>query len=188
MSRKQEIMDVAANLFAANGYHGTSIRDLSEALGLGKATLYHHIESKDELLFWIHEQFINPLLAETTRESTLDKDPREALQILSSILMRVIVDYRSYVTVFLNDWRALSPERSQVIMEKRKAFECFIIDALQRGNDQGLFDISDVPMTCLGFLGMHNYAYQWIDPNGRLKPEQIASIFSAIFLKGIEKK
>ena len=40
----QEIMDVAANLFAANGYHGTSVRDLSEALGLGKASLHHHEE------------------------------------------------------------------------------------------------------------------------------------------------
>ncbi len=181
-------MDAAAILFAANGYHGTSLRDLSEALGLGKATLYHHIESKDELLFWIHEQFINPLLDETSRKITPDMDPREALRTISRILMRVIADYRSYVTVFLNDWRALSAERSVGIMEKREAFERYIRDALQRGIDQGLFRVSDVPVTCLGFLGMHNYAYQWLDPNGRLQPEEIADIFSTIFLNGLEKK
>ncbi len=185
MARKRDIIEVAAQLFARHGYHGTSVRDLSEALGLGKASLYHHIESKDELLFWVHEQFINPLLEETERRLSAEMDPRDALRTLSCILMRVIADYRPYVTVFLNEWRALSPERAAAIREKRKRFEGYIRAALQRGVEQGLFRPLDVSVTCLGFLGMHNYAYQWLNPEGRLSPEEIAATFSSIFLRGI---
>lgn len=187
MSRKQEIIQAAAELFAIQGYHGTSIQDLSQAVGLGKSSLYQHIESKEELLFWVHEQFINPLLNETRQHVSSDMDPREALQTLSQILMRVIADYQPYVRVFLNEWRALPKPRLDEIMEKRKLFESYVGDALQRGIDQGLFRVSDISTTRLAFLGMHNYAYQWLNPHGRLPPEEIANQFNQIFLHGIER-
>jgi AcrR family transcriptional regulator len=187
MSRKQEIIQAAAELFAIQGYHGTSIQDLSQAVGLGKSSLYQHIASKEELLFWVHEQFINPLLAATKERVRPDMDPREALQTLSRVLMRVIADYQPYVRVFLNEWRALPQPRLDEIMEKRKLFECYVGEALQRGIDQRVFYVPDVPTARLAFLGMHNYAYQWLNPHGRLPPEEIARQFSDIFLHGIER-
>lgn len=188
MTRKQEIIDTAAQLFAEHGFHGTSVQDLSKAVGLGKGALYYHIESKDELLYYIHERVVNPLLNETANHLRPDMDPIEALRTISRILMQIIIDYRPYVTVFLHEWRALSGARLQEILEKRKAYEQYIDDALQRGIERGVFRIADVPLARLAFLGMHNYSYQWLDPAGRLSPEEIAGIFTDIFLQGIENR
>src|SRR4051794_19908483 len=50
-ARRQELTRVAARLFAERGYQGTSLADLAEALGMQKASLYHHIASKEDLLW-----------------------------------------------------------------------------------------------------------------------------------------
>src|SRR4051812_34417524 len=49
--RREELTREAARLFAERGYHGTSLADVAEALGIQKASLYHHIESKEDLLW-----------------------------------------------------------------------------------------------------------------------------------------
>jgi AcrR family transcriptional regulator len=188
LSRKQEIIDAAAQLFAEHGFHGTSVQDLSKAVGLGKGALYHHIESKNELLYHIHERVVNPLLNETARSLRPDMDPAETLRTISRVLMQIIIDYRPYVTVFLHEWRALSGARLEEILEKRSQYERYIDDALQRGIDSGAFRVADVPLARLAFLGMHNYSYQWLDPAGRLRPEEIAANFTDIFLRGIENR
>ncbi|MCL5958683.1 MAG: TetR/AcrR family transcriptional regulator [Chloroflexi bacterium] len=188
MSRKKNITDVAANLFASRGYHATSIQDLSEELGLGKGSLYYHIGSKDELLFWVHEQFINPLLKETEEILARGLPPAETLRAISHNLMRVITEYLPFVTVFYQDHRALSDGRREQILEKQDSFERIIDSVLQRGIDEGTFLALDVPVTRLAFLGMHNHAYHWLHPDGRVKPEEIADIFCALFLQGIEKR
>src|SRR5438045_8670775 len=51
-ARREELTRTAARLFADRGYHGTSLADLAEALGIQKASLYHHIDSKEDLL-WV---------------------------------------------------------------------------------------------------------------------------------------
>src|SRR5262249_47072623 len=50
-ARRQELTRTAARLFADRGYHGTSLADVAEALGMQKASLYHHIDSKEDLLW-----------------------------------------------------------------------------------------------------------------------------------------
>src|SRR5437868_4440338 len=50
-ARREELTRAAARLFADRGYHGTSLADLAEALGIQKASLYHHIDSKEDLLW-----------------------------------------------------------------------------------------------------------------------------------------
>ena len=61
-ARREEIIDIAARVFAERGYHATSIDHLVQATGLQRGGLYHYIGSKEELLFQIHERFIAPLL------------------------------------------------------------------------------------------------------------------------------
>jgi len=51
MSRRNELTRLAARLFAEKGYHGTSIGDVAAAMGVQKGSLYHHIESKADLLW-----------------------------------------------------------------------------------------------------------------------------------------
>src|SRR3954468_21826676 len=108
LERKAEIADVAAKLFAERGYHATSIQDLSEATGLQRGALYHYIEKKRDLLYSIHERFIDPLLAEARAIEAKDEPPDMAIRALAHALMHTIDTYHDQVTVFLHEWNVIA--------------------------------------------------------------------------------
>jgi AcrR family transcriptional regulator len=187
-ARRQEIVDTAAHLFAERGYHATSLDELSAATGLQRGGLYHYIGSKENLLFMIHERFIEPLLAEAHAIEDRGDPPDVTLQNLGSALMRDIAEYRDQVTVFLHEWRTIRPkdtERAEAVMQSRREFEAVIARTLRRGAAQGVFDIPGSRLAMLGFLGMINYSYQWYRGDAEWSADDVAGAFSSIFLDGV---
>jgi AcrR family transcriptional regulator len=185
-AKRQEVIDVAARVFADQGFHATSIDDLVAATGLQRGGLYHYIGGKHELLLAIHERFIEPLLASAHEIVAEDLPADETLRRLAHALMEDIADYRDQVTVFLHEWRALRdmPEWEHV-HAARHEFESVIESVLVRGEQTGLFAVSDPRLTTLAFLGIFNYTYTWFDPDGPSSPDAIAERFVGIFLDGI---
>jgi AcrR family transcriptional regulator len=109
-TRKRELTRQAARLFAERGYHGTSIGDLAEAMGVQKGSLYAHISSKQDLLY------------ETKREGAdafhgaLDAIPEtlpavERLRLALRGHHRVVSEQLDDATVFVREWRYLEGER-----------------------------------------------------------------------------
>jgi AcrR family transcriptional regulator len=187
-ARRQEIVDIAARLFADRGYHATSLDDLSAATGLQRGGLYHYIGSKERLLFMIHERFIEPLLAEAHAIEDRGDPPDVTLENLAGALMRDIATYRDQVTVFLHEWRTIHPkdrERAQAVMQARREFEAVIDRTLRRGGAQGVFDIPESRLATLGFLGMINYSYQWYRRDAAWSADDVARAFCSFFLDGI---
>jgi AcrR family transcriptional regulator len=184
--RQREVVDTAAALFAERGYHATSIEDLVQATGLQRGGLYHYIDSKADLLIQIHERFIEPLLAEARAIAAEDGPADVVLRKLAVALMNDIASYRDQVTVFLHEWRVIESEAKwKAVRKARKEFEGVIEQVLRRGVDQGVFQIPDVRLAVLGFLGMFNYSYQWFRPGGRVSPQRVADYFCDIYLTGI---
>lgn len=188
-ARKREIVDIAARLFAERGYHATSIGDLAEATGLQRGGLYHYIGSKENVLFLIHERFIEPLLEEANVIEARGLPPDETLRALAHALMRDIADYRDQVTVFLHEWRTVAASRDDDrvvnVRRARAEFEAVVARTLRRGIEQGVFKIEHPKLAVLGFLGMINYTYQWYRPGADYAPEAVASAFCDFFLDGI---
>ena len=185
-AKRQEVIDIAARVFADKGYHATSIDDLVAATGLQRGGLYHYIDGKQDLLLAIHDRFIEPLLA-NAREIVAEGLPAdETLRQLAHALMQDIANYRDQVTVFLHEWRVLqdTPEWDRV-HEVRREFEDTIESVLARGQREGLFAVSESRLTTYAFLGMFNYAYTWYDAGGARTPDDIAERFVGIFLDGI---
>jgi TetR/AcrR family transcriptional regulator, cholesterol catabolism regulator len=184
--RQREVIDVAAAVFAEQGYHATSIEDLVQATGLQRGGLYHYMAGKADLLIQIHQRFIEPLLAAAREIAAEDAPSDVVLRKLAGALMADIATYRPQVTVFLHEWRVIQAEPEwETIRTARKEFEGVIAGVLQRGVEEGLFRIADIPLAVLGFLGMFNYSYQWFDPAGRLSPQGVADYFCDIYLAGI---
>ena len=67
----------------------------------------------------------------------------------------------------------------------RKDFEQLVESVVKRGADEGVFEIRDLRLTLLAFLGMFNYSYHWFRTGGRISAERIADEFVEIFLRGI---
>src|SRR4051794_11617006 len=180
--RRQEVVDIAARVFAERGFHATTIPDLVEATGLQRGGLYHYIDGKKDLLIRIHGRFLDPLLAEAERIAALDEPPDAKLRLLARALMSNIATYPHQVTVFLHEWRVIEndPEWQQ-IRKSRRRFESLVGSVLKEGNDQGVFAIKNNRIALLGWLGMINYSYQWYRPGGRVKHQDIADEFCEIF-------
>lgn len=184
--RRDEIIEVAAALFAEKGYHATSIEDLTTVLKLGRGALYHYISSKEEILFEIHNRFIDPLLTKGRTVKAQGMGPIETLKALSRVLMGVIAEYKNEVTVFLRERHALvDKERWQVIEEKRHQFENMVETTIMEGQQAELFHELPSRLVTFGFLGIHNWAYEWLNPKGVYSPDQIAETFCDIILFGL---
>jgi AcrR family transcriptional regulator len=186
-SRREEIVDIAAHVFAQRGYHATTIDDLSAATGLQRGGLYHYIGGKQQLLVRIHERFIEPLLENAREIASRGEPPEVELRLLAEALAQDIADYRDQVTVFLHEWRFIEDEAEwKDVRRARKEFEQIIASCIRRGESEGVFRTGlDERTTMRGFLGMINYTYQWLNPRGRTSPVAVADHFVDIFLRGI---
>lgn len=183
--RKQEIVRVAARLFAANGYHSTGMTELSEAVGLGKGALYYHIESKEALLYEISALHVREMVA--FGEALVEREdlaPPQKVRELSRELMRTISEHLPEVTVFFHEVRILTGDRAQRLIELRDRFEDVWTRLIEQGVEAGSFQALD-PIAVKGMLGLHNYSYIWLGPNGRLSPEEISNVFCDLLLNGL---
>lgn len=182
--RKQEIAHIAARLFASNGYHSTGMSELSEAVGLGKGALYYHIGSKEELLYEISAIHVRQMVAfgEALVERA-DLSAPDKVRVLSRELMRTISENLDEVTVFFHEGRALSGERAQRLTELRDRFEEVWKRVIDQGVEAGSLRKLD-PIALKGVLGLHNYSYIWLVPNGRLSPDEISDVFCDLLLEG----
>jgi len=186
--RQAEIVHVAARLFAARGYHATSIQDITDATGLKRGALYHYIEGKKDLLYQIHGRFLEPLLVNVREIMARNGPPEESLIEIAELIMRDMTLYRDEITVFLHEWKIIRDDAKWVeVLAQRREMEGLVQGLLQRGCDEGVFEIKDVRLASLAFFGMMNWTYQWFDVGGHYSAHDVAVEFSNLFLHGIAR-
>jgi TetR/AcrR family transcriptional regulator, cholesterol catabolism regulator len=182
----REICSIAARVFYEKGYDGASMQDIANAVGLTKAGLYHHVGSKDRLLFEIMNYGMD-ILDETVISRIRDlEEPRERLSRLIAGHIDLIVRTRNLeITVILHENRSLKgPLRAKINARKAQ-----YITLLER-------TISDVQATAgspplisprlaaFALLGMINWLYQWYKLDGPVKEDELIEAYTAFFLRG----
>jgi TetR/AcrR family transcriptional regulator, cholesterol catabolism regulator len=181
--RRAELTRQAAKLFAEKGYHGTSIGDIAEALGVQKGSLYSHIASKEDLLY------------ETMRDGAaafhgaLDAIPDElpAIEKIRLALrahLRVVAEQLDVASVFVQEWRYLDGARRDEIVAERRRYEGRIRELLREGRELGeLRSDLDEAAAALLLLSAANWAYTWLQP-GR-DTDDLADRFFALLVDGM---
>jgi TetR/AcrR family transcriptional regulator, cholesterol catabolism regulator len=182
-SRRSELTREAARLFAEKGYHGTSIGDIAQAMGVQKGSLYAHIDSKQDLLY------------ETMRDGAaafhgaLDAIPdelpaTEKVRLALREHLRIVSEQLDVATVFVREWRYLEGDRREEILAERRRYEERIRELFREGRELSELraDLDDAGATLL-FLSAANWAYTWLQP-GR-DTDEIADRFYALLLDGI---
>lgn len=183
--RRDDIIQTAARLFDEVGYAKASMRDLAEAVGIAKPTLYHYFASKDAILHCIHEQFIDILLDRQQRREDAEVPPEQRLRQAMGDILELMHTHRGHVRVFFEHHRELAPAQQRVTRQKRDRYEAMIERAVAEGIARG--SIRSVPprLTALGLFGMCNWAYQWYRADGPMSPGQIADAFWNMLAHGI---
>lgn len=184
--RREQVVNTAARLFAERGYHATSIDDLVNAIGLTRGGLYHYTESKEQLLFNILDELMEPLLERAREILATPATPEEHLRAITRAWLEHIASHRNHMIVFNQERGTLERDpRWQQVCEARGTFEEMLADILCRGQADGSFHIADPQLTLLALLGAVNHTPQWYSPSGRLDAAEIADRYLDVFLDGI---
>jgi AcrR family transcriptional regulator len=182
-TRRSELTREAARLFAEKGYHGTSIGDLAEAMGVQKASLYHHIESKADLLWDVARDGAGAFHA--ALDEIDDRLPAaEKLRLALRAHLHVVAEQLDIATVFVREWRYLDGERREEFLAERRRYEERIRAFFRDGVEQSeLRTDLDVSVAALVFLSAANWAYTWLQP-GR-DTDELADRFFALLVDGM---
>jgi TetR/AcrR family transcriptional regulator, cholesterol catabolism regulator len=184
---RQEILRTAARLFQQRGYDATSMNDVAAALKLSKGGLYHHFQSKDEILFDImnhamditQERVINPVGGIA--------DPEQRLRAVIRLHIEVVLSPRDReITVMLHENHPLPPTLRKRINTRKKEYIHFVeslITEVQRAR-QSRNTVSP-RAAAFALLGMINWIYQWYKPEGELQANNLAPQFTDLFFGGI---
>lgn len=122
-SRKRQIMEIAAQLFARKGYRGTSIREIGEQAGVLGGSLYHHIKSKDALFVELHNAALD--VAEERIANAIEgaADPWAKLEAACVAHLEIQLDPNSLTYPLMNDFRDVPSDVQQQLIARRDAFE-----------------------------------------------------------------
>lgn len=188
VARRDQILEVAAQLFSERGYHGTSMQDLAEGLGILRGSIYAHIDSKEDLLFEIVDNVADRFLERATAISQAHSPGRRMIAELVRSHATTVAGNLHSASVFLHEWRHLSPRRRRRILEKRRAYERIVREMITKSAASGhLRKGVDEKLAALLILSSVNWMYQWFDPQGPLSAEAVADRFTAMIMNGIEE-
>ena len=182
-TRKRELTRQAARLFAERGYHGTSIGDLAEAMGVQKGSLYAHIASKQDLLYETlrvgADAFHGALDAIDERLPATEK-----IRLALRAHLRVVAEQLDVATVFVREWRYLQGERRDEIVAERRRYEERFRALFREGRELGELrtDLDEATAALLA-LSAANWAYTWLQP-GR-DTDDLADRFHALLVNGM---
>jgi AcrR family transcriptional regulator len=183
---RQEILHAAARLFQQQGYDATSMNDVAAALGLSKGGLYHHFQSKDEILFHLMNQAMDITQEQVINPVRNVADPEQRLRMLIRRHIEVVLSVRDReITVMLHENHPLPPSLRKRINARKKDYVHFVetlITEVQRVR-QSKGTVTP-KAAAFALLGMVNWIYQWYKPEGPLQGEQLARQYTEIFFAG----
>ncbi|MFQ5613207.1 MAG: TetR/AcrR family transcriptional regulator [Anaerolineae bacterium] len=186
MTTDQEIRQAAVKIFREKGYHGTSMQDIADAVGLLKGSLYHHISGKQDLLMAVYENGMAAIIKPMEEIAASDLPPTAKLEKAITFHVCSIAEHLDEAAVFIHEERSLSPELRHRFVADRDEFERLFRGMIQEGIDAGQFRAVDVPLTTNAILGITNWLAQWYDEQGRLSAEEIAAIFVDFVIRGLQ--
>ncbi len=120
--RRQQILDIAAELFAARGFHGVSVAELGSACGISGPALYKHFESKDAMLAEMLVSISETLLSEGHSRVAGADGPRAALEALVEWHIEFAIEHRALIVVQDRDWSSLPDEARERVRALQRAY------------------------------------------------------------------
>ena len=188
-ARRREIDEVASELFRANGYAATSVRDIAKALDIQGASLYAHVASKEDVLFSIVDRAASAFeaAAASAQTESAASDPVERLAALVEAHVDVVTSDPKRASVFITEWRHLSADRRAAIAERRDAYEGQFRATIDDGIAVGAFRQTDPAIAATFILTALNGIAAWYRPDGRLSADRIADHYVDLALRSLSE-
>ena len=184
-ARRARMCRTAAQLFRDRGYDATSVSDVARALGMTKAGLYHHFESKEALLFEIMMYGLERVRDEVIIPVRQVRDPEERLRQLIVRHARIATRGQGAVTHLGDEIRALPPAGRRQIEQRMRVYVDLIRDTLVELKTAGRLRDVDPTVATFSLLGMILWLPRWFRQGGRLDQAKVANEIATFALGGL---
>ena len=186
-TRRAELLDIAAKLFAERGFKNTTVRDIAEEAGILSGSLYHHFASKEAMVDELLDTFQTELWEQYDAIDASDRTPREKLEAVVRASFDAIDQHHSEVAIFQTDAAYLSGfERFTYLEERNKRFRELWTRLLSQGVESGELRADlDIELVYRFLRDTVWVAVRWYRPSGELSPVQVADQYLSILLEGI---
>jgi TetR/AcrR family transcriptional regulator, cholesterol catabolism regulator len=183
-SRWNDIVEAAAGIFREKGFAAASLEDIASAVGIWKGSLYHYIDSKEDLLFAVVKEPAERILDEVQHIAGLDLPASERLRQAALTHARILDETFVYASVYLQE--IAGRQRYQEWAERDRLYLRAMTAIIQDGIDQGAFaPATNARTTTLAFIGALNWMTHWYKPDGPLPASTIAEQICSLFLNGL---
>lgn len=183
---REQLIDIAAELFDSKGYVQTSINDIAQALGLGRSAVYHYFRNKEEMLAALVEsEALTPShrLQELMAEPGLSASERLRRAIVDGIVRRLSSGSRF---ILLSRLETQIPEAlGPLYNQGRRHIYDFYVHCISDGIASGEFRTVDPKVTAFAVIGMANWTSRWYSPSGAKTPLEIGEIIADMALAGL---
>jgi AcrR family transcriptional regulator len=183
--RLQEVLSVAGRLFHEKGYRSTSLVDIARELGMNKASLYHYVRSKEELVRLLILR-ASRRLRDVSRSPEIDVlDPADALERLLREHCAVILDHPVEFGLLIQQRRFVEPSALGEILDREHTYVAHVREIIGRGIEQGVFRDTDRAVAASLVLDSINGLLRWYRPDGRLSARRAVDEVWAFVLGGL---
>jgi AcrR family transcriptional regulator len=183
-SRWNEIIEAAAEAFRTKGFAATSLEDIASAVGIWKGSLYHYINTKEDLLFAVVREPATEILSELRELSGMDLPPTEKIRYATRSHLRVLEKNFVYASVYLQE--IAGRRQYQDWATKDREYLDLLESIVKEGVETGEFSALTNPrVATLGLIGALNWLTHWYRPEGPLRADEIAEQFCDLFLGGL---
>lgn len=185
-ARRQEIFRIAAEIFYRKGYDATSTKDIADAAGILKGSLYAHIASKEDILYAVVEEVHTLFERNVAEVEAAGEDPLPRLRSFVRGHMHVALSALKQHQIYSHDWRSLSADRRAVIQRKRDEYQAYLAGLLRAAQRTGEVrsDI-DPRIMSISTLSMLNSVHVWYREGGGATAEEVIDVYCAITLDGL---
>lgn len=183
---REDVIRAGVQLFNQQGYDATSVADLTTHLGLTKSALYHHVESKAQILEIALDDALGGL--ESALQDALQRPtPAERLTAIVDGAVRVLTERQPQVTLLLRLRGNSAIELAA--LERRRRFDHTVTDLVREAQAEGLVrsDLDAGVATRLIF-GMINSVVEWYRPDGPVDPELLSAEIRTVALDGLRPR
>lgn len=185
-ARREEILRAATKILRDKGYHGTSMQDIADAVGMYKGSLYQHIDNKEDVAYEIILEGLKNTVDVLEQSCATASTFSEKLRLAVEHNIRYTALNRDVLAVMLENTKHLSKERREPIVEQQHRYEKNFIDILEGGIKAGEFRQVDTKVVAFAIIGMCNWVYRWYSSEGKLSADQLAQIHCDFILKALQ--
>ncbi|GAA4531620.1 MULTISPECIES: TetR/AcrR family transcriptional regulator [Nonomuraea] len=185
--RREHLVRLAAELFAAKGFQATTVRQIAQEAGILSGSLYHHFDSKEAIVDEVLSTFLDDVTARYRAAVAGGDDPLAVLTEMVRIGFGTLEPHRAAITVMQNDWNYLRQfERFNYLVKAEEEVEQIWVTQIRAGQAAGqLRDDVDPKLTYRMIRDTIWVAVRWFRPDGRLDTAALAEHFVTVLFDGL---